>query len=130
MEMSVFVDAEVSGMGDLGERSVVGFSFGRSCRDIFWIESIVVITARIFFLEAKTFAADVMIFISTEDREMGFFRVLWMKMRDLGRESRRESYLKHETCVAGGAGEFRAKILLKITGTHNWRFWSCQLSFY
>jgi hypothetical protein len=34
METSGFVDAEVSGMVVLGEGSVVGFSFGRFCREI------------------------------------------------------------------------------------------------
>jgi hypothetical protein len=39
-----------------------------------------------------------------------------MKMSDLGRETWWESYLKHETCVAGGADEFQAKFQLKIMG--------------
>jgi hypothetical protein len=45
-----------------------------------------------------------------------------MKMSDLGTETQWGSYLKRKKDVAGGAGEFRAKIQLKITGTHNWRF--------
>jgi hypothetical protein len=73
METSVFEDAEVFGMVDLGERSVIGFSFGRSCREIFTIKSFVDIRARKVFLWEKSFAADVMICISSEDHEMRFF---------------------------------------------------------
>jgi hypothetical protein len=72
METSVFVDAEVSEMVGLGKGSVVRFSVGCFCREIFSFESFVYITARKFFLGAKTFAADVIICILTEDHEMRF----------------------------------------------------------
>jgi hypothetical protein len=116
METSVFEDAEVSGMVDLGKTSVVAFSIGRSCREIFWIENFVDIRARKIFLSAKSFAADVIICIWTEDHEMRFFDELWMKMSDLGRETWRGSYLKHGKGVAGGAGEFQAENQFKIMG--------------
>jgi hypothetical protein len=74
---SVFFEcAEMWGIVDLGERSVIAFSVGCSCRQIFPIESFVDIRAQKVLLAAKCFAGDVMIFISIQDHEMGCFAIL------------------------------------------------------
>ena len=76
METSVFEDAEVLWMVNLGKRSVVAFSMGGFSREIFAIESFVDNRAQKVFLAAKSFSGDVIICISTEDHEMRFFAEL------------------------------------------------------